>query len=224
LIVTRTDLPLFLFVTRTRESQRRDRWAAVSALSFNGPPHATCVPLPLSYVLAIPSSELAELASAVITMAMRIIIQSISWARHRSAVRVACGLRRACCGRARLRDQGPLGFRSQSHFRSASLVCGKPQLAQQSAQGLVPLARPRSRRWDAQQLVLFFFFSRTGVRVRSRADALSGTTVRFTARRPDEAFTKSRSGHPTSFPSARASSPRGGWLSRRAFFGTTLVN
>src|SRR3981081_1428064 len=36
--------------------------------------------------------------------------------RYRSAVRVACGLRRACCGRARLRDQGPLGFRSQSHF------------------------------------------------------------------------------------------------------------
>jgi hypothetical protein len=73
-------LPLFLFVTRTREPQGRDRWAAVSALSFNGPPHATCVPLPLSYVLAIPSSELAELGSAVITMAMRIIIQSISWA------------------------------------------------------------------------------------------------------------------------------------------------
>ena len=29
---------------------------------------------------------------------------------------------------------------------------------------------------------------RTGLRVRSRADARSGTTLRFTARRPDEAF------------------------------------
>jgi hypothetical protein len=50
--------------------------------------------------------------------------------------------------------EGPAGFRSQPHFRSTSLVCGKPQRTRQSAQGLVSLARPQSRRCGAKQLAL----------------------------------------------------------------------